>query len=368
MASPEVLDFARLLKPIPGEVPAGVDLRADASPTSLYYALKGARDTARDTERRQSVSSPEDGDTPPDWRKVQQTAIQAIAEKSKDLQAAAYLIESLIRLNGFAGLRDGFRLARELIEKFWDGLYPRPDEEGVVTRVAALAGLDAGDSVIVPINRVALTDSNSRGQLAQSHYLQAQGLNKITDAKVRAQKVNDGTIDMAGFQQAVAETPTPFYTALVADLTSCIEEFAKLCTVLDKHCGADAPPSSSIKAALTGCLDLIKEVAKDKLAVASAPAPAPTPAKADGTPAAPPADRLQSRDDAFRMLLKVAEYFRQHEPHTPVSYAIEQAVRWGKMSLPELLTELIPDEAPRKGLFRQIGMKVPEPPGKEAKK
>jgi type VI secretion system protein ImpA len=367
MASPETLEFARLLNAIPGGKPVGEDLRADASPTSLYYAIKGARDTARDAERK-LVGNPDDGTAPPDWKKVLQPSVQAIAEKSKDLQITAYLIESLVRLHGFAGLRDGLRLARELVEKYWDGLFPMPDEDGVATRVAALAGLDAGDSVTLPINRVPITESSTHGQLSITHYQQAQALNKISDPKIRQQKVTAGTKDAAAFQQAVTETAGPFYVNLVEDLTRCTEELGKLSAALGQRCGADAPPTSSISAALTGCLDVVKDVARDKLVVAATPAAAPAAPGAAAKADAPAEGQLRTRDDALRMLTKVADFFRQTEPHTPVSYAIEQAVRWGKMSLPDLLTELIPDEAPRKGLFRQIGVKASEPPGKDAKK
>src|SRR5262249_19808391 len=121
---------------------------------------------------------------------------------------------------------------------------------------------DAGDSVTVPVNRVPLTESNTHGQLAVSHYQQAQAIAKITDPKARQQKIAEGGLDLAAFQQAVAETPPAFYSMLVADLSGCIEEFGKMCAALDKRCGADAPPSSSIKAALTGCLDVVKDVAK----------------------------------------------------------------------------------------------------------
>ena len=41
----------------------------------------------------------------------------------------------------------------------------------------------------------------------------------------------------------------------------------------------------------------------------------------------------------------VAEYFRRTEPQSIMPYALEQVVHWGKMSLPELLSELIPEEA-----------------------
>ena len=53
---------------------------------------------------------------------------------------------------------------------------------------------------------------------------------------------------------------------------------------------------------------------------------------------------------------ELAEYFKQTEPHSPVSYALEQAVRWGRMSLPELLAELMPEEALRQQVFKRVGI------------
>src|SRR5262249_39736336 len=135
-----------------------------------------------------------------------------------------------------------------------------------------------------------------------------------------------------------------------------------------------------IRGALTGCLDAIKGVAQNKLAMGEAPKPDGAPkdgAAAPGAPgaapgaAAPPGevlDVIRSREDAFRALLKVSDFFRRTEPHSPVSYALEQAVRGGRMPLPELLMELVPDEAPRKNLFKQVGIRPPEPPKAEAKK
>jgi type VI secretion system protein ImpA len=55
-------------------------------------------------------------------------------------------------------------------------------------------------------------------------------------------------------------------------------------------------------------------------------------------------------------LLRVAEFFRRTEPHTVLSYALEQVVRWGRMPLPALLRELIPDDGSRQQLFKQVGI------------
>src|SRR5262245_66622742 len=102
MSSPEIPDFAALLAPIPGASPVGVDLRRDTTPNSLYYALRDARKAAREDEKRQ-----EEGDSTarPEWRPVLQAGQQALTEKTKDLEVAAYLIEALLRLYHFAGLR-----------------------------------------------------------------------------------------------------------------------------------------------------------------------------------------------------------------------------------------------------------------------
>jgi len=56
-------------------------------------------------------------------------------------------------------------------------------------------------------------------------------------------------------------------------------------------------------------------------------------------------------------LMKVSEFFKSTEPHSPISYNLQQAVKWGHMSLPELLQELIPDESARTEYFRLVGIK-----------
>ncbi len=78
-------------------------------------------------------------------------------------------------------------------------------------------------------------------------------------------------------------------------------------------------------------------------------------------------EEVRTREDAFRELLKLADFFRRTEPQAVLSFALEQVVRWGRLSLPELMMELIPDEAPRKNLFKQVGIR-PETKPEAAKK
>jgi type VI secretion system protein ImpA len=369
MASVAVLDLAKLVAPIPGPKPTGLDLREELSPNSTYYAIKDARNAARAAER-QLVLDDDETTAPADWRLVLQQATEVLAEQSKDLEITAYLIEALVRLHGFAGLRDGFRLARELVEHYWDGLYPQPDEDGLETRVAPLTGLngdDAEGTLLVPITRVPITEATSVGRLDCTHYQQAVALAKQTDAKVRDQKIAEGTLTLEAFQKAVGESSAAFYTNLVEDLGQCVEEFSQLGAALDTRCDGRAPPTSQIRRALDSCLDAIKDVARAKLTVASVAAETATangaPAPASESAAGPGGamDVLRSRDDAFRHLLHVAAFFQRTEPQSIVPYALEQVVRWGRASLPDLLTELIPDDSPRQLLFKQVGIEAPTP-------
>jgi type VI secretion system protein ImpA len=365
MPFPGVLDFDTLLAPLGDGSPTGQDLRADSSPNSIYYTVKDARTAARATERQALLDGEEAGR--PDWAPVLATGQKALAESSKDLEIAAYLIEALVRQHGFPGLRDGFHLVREMVERFWDELYPLPDEDGLETRVAPLTGLngdDAEGTLSGPITQIPLTQGNSVGPYAHHHYQQAVAFSQVTDREARQRRIDQGVVSLEMFERAVMETPASFFVGLVEDITSCQEEFGGLCALLDEKCGNQAPPSSNIRSALAGCLEVVEQMARDKLASARAVGmeePAEVPDKGTEATTAPSVrpqatGEIQSREEALRTLLKVADWFRRTEPHTPVSYALEQAVRWGRMSLPELLSELIPDDDVRQQLFKQVGI------------
>jgi len=368
MPSQDVLDFERLLAPIPGEKPVGGDLRVNAGPTSLYYQVKDGRNAARAAERRLEGGADE---PPPDWKPVVTAATKALSEATKDLELTAYLIEGLCRTHGFAGLRDGFKLARGLVENFWDGIYPLPDEDGLATTLGPLAGLNGDDSegtLIAPINRITFTESASHGKLGTAVYLQAVAVAKIVDPEARERRIAAGSPSMEMIQKAVDETPAPFYRTLHDDITAALDEYAKLNATLDEKAGRFAPPSSAIRSTIEGVLAAINDVARAKLAVtaqapATATAGAETPSAngqavaADGGPGGERLPTIRNREDALNAILQLSEFFRRTEPHSMVPYALEQAVRWARMPLPELMMELIDDESARRALFKQVGIR-----------
>lgn len=369
MGSPQTLDIEGLTAPISEGSPAGVDLRADSSPNSLYYLIKDARNRARADERK--LEEDPGSDVRPDWKPVLEQATKALKETTKDLEVAAYLVEALVRSKSLAGLRDGFILIRTLCEKFWDaGLFPMPDEDGIETRVFPLTGLNgagATGTLIFPIERVQITASSGTGRFAYFQYRDARNVAALPPDQ-QERKYEQGSISVETFERAVAETSAEFYQTLLDDIQACSAEFYKLTELLDEKCGSQSPPTTNIRNVIQEVQEAIERIAKDKIPVSGADTTAEGGAEDAGSDAAPAAaagpsitvGAIRSREDALRTLSLAAEYFRRTEPHTPISFALDQVVRWGRMPLPALLSELIPDAAARDQLFRMVGISQPE--------
>jgi type VI secretion system protein ImpA len=372
MASPSVLDIEALLAPIEGDNPAGVDLRQDPSPQSSYYKVKDARTAARAAERGAELEE-ETGGLLPEWRTILELAPKVITEQAKDLEIAAWLVEALLRAHGFAGLRDGFKLMRGLVDGFWDGLYPLPDEDGVPTRVAPVAGLNgegADGTLIQPLRKVHLTEAHEPGPFAFWQYEQASELLKLGDATRVQARIAAGAVTMEDFEASVRQSSPGFYVALLADLQAALEEWTQLSAALDAKAGSDSPPTSTVRNTLQAILECVRSVARDRIPVEEAMAAEEAAAEAADEGGAAPSGRrvaapgaIETREDALRTMLRVAEFFRKFEPQSPVSYVIEDAVRRARMPLPELVAELIPDAEARRLFFLTAGIRPPAEEG-----
>ena len=69
-------------------------------------------------------------------------------------------------------------------------------------------------------------------------------------------------------------------------------------------------------------------------------------------------DAVHSREVAFHQLHLISEFFKKTEPHSPISYILSKAVKWGNMPLNELIGELIPDTASREYYSSLTGVKI----------
>jgi type VI secretion system protein ImpA len=68
---------------------------------------------------------------------------------------------------------------------------------------------------------------------------------------------------------------------------------------------------------------------------------------------------INSREDAYRMLEAVAQYLQKTEPHSPTPYLVMRAVTWGRMSLGDLMQEIVREEGDMNRYFSLLGIKEP---------
>jgi type VI secretion system protein ImpA len=151
------IDLEAVAQPISPDQPAGPDLRADESRNNIYFRLRDVWDVARRKEREALNSDPDQGDQGSSaqtesmtaWRSVNSLAAQLVSGHAKDLEAAAFLIQSSLRIEGTKGLGVALTVARILVENFWNDLYPQIGEEGLSSRLRPIESMSTAPSLVI---------------------------------------------------------------------------------------------------------------------------------------------------------------------------------------------------------------------------
>ena len=135
-----------------------------------------------------------------------------------------------------------------------------------------------------------------------------------------------------------------------------------MAAVMDAKAGADGPSTTAVRDLLSGIIDVAARYAPAEAAAPMASraetatggrARRPRGGGFAGVSAAP--GQAASREDALRALGEIANFFRRTEPHSPLSYTLDEAVRRGRMTWPELLAEVVADTDTRNGILTTLG-------------
>jgi type VI secretion system protein ImpA len=367
----ETADLEAMLAPIPGDRPTGIDVRENFTPSSIYFRLRDARSDARDAERQADSPDPDnpgggggnDDALQSKWRPVAALAASALKEATKDLEIATWLTEALVRTSGLAGLTIGAGIIGGLCERYWDDVFPMPDDAGMETRVAAIAGLSGqgvDGTLMQPLRKSTLFLRPDGSPFTLWQYQSALELSSITDPERRAARVAAGTLPFEDVEKEARLAGAAHWAAQHTAVGAAMAAWEAMGRVLDEKAGSDSPSGVRVRDALQLILDTCIRFAPAGQAQ-EAPTAGDQPVAAETAAAGPVlSGTVANREQALRQLAAIAEWFKRNEPNSPLGYTLDEAVRRGRMAWPDLVAELIADETSRSSLLISLGMKRPD--------
>jgi type VI secretion system protein ImpA len=375
-------DIEALLVPVAGELPAGPSMRYDPQ----YMAIRAARE---EEDPRLPMREWERPLKKADWRAVADNAVVLLRSRSKDFQVAAWLCEAWTQQHQLKGFHAAVLLITGLVEQYWDTAHPQIEADDDEARIAPLYWMNENLPRVLML-RVPLMHLPERMPSAVNVFDWDQALaleNRKPEAKKTPQAKN-----------AVAESPIPTRSEIVAGasgaqlqllienrnlLLASVAAWEAFTQALNRQMGMQAPSVAKVLEVLQRmqrmCDTLIagrEPLIKVPVAAVAAPAPPAAPAPAalpvaavaalapQALPSLPESDNamgpINSREDAYRMLDAVAEYLQRTEPHSPTPYLVKRAVTWGRMSLADLMQEIVREEGDIARYFSLLGIKEPK--------
>jgi type VI secretion system protein ImpA len=302
----------------------------------------------------------------PDWQSIVKTASETLANTSKDLETAMRLLEALTRIAGFAGLKVGFTVLKDLVEGCWDFVHPIPDPqdgEGPEIRAEAfnwIGDATAGAKFPQTVRQVPILEFGSR---ATSNYrafsMQDRQTLTTVDGPITEEEISTAKL-MANVQTEIAE---------------CNQAFLDLEQALVAKLDANAPGMIGLRQALEEARALADRMATADGAGAIQPGGEPGAAEGGsgggggGSPAGGAMGAFQvnlsavsTREEAYRLIGQVADALARIEPHSPIPDLLRRAIELGRMPFKKLIKELIRDSANLSQVYREFGIKDEEVP------
>lgn len=326
------LDVAALLEAVGGDDPCGPDLRYDPEFQQLEEMARGTPER----EMGDKFIPAEE----PKWAAVRDAAI-AVLKRSKDLQAAAILYKALVRTEGLAGAEQGLRLVRGLLERYWEGVHPRPDPsdpEDFVERMNVLLSLADFDTSLRYLREAPLVRSRQLGSFSLRHHRLATGKLKLpSDSGEEAPQ-------LSRIEAALAElADDPLKTGAATAQRTC-EDIAAIAALLGDKGGISAPDLTPLALDLREIRQILDaEVARrGGNAEAGQDGSSPGGTGSGGGGDASGTGEIRSRDDVLRMLDRICDYYARQEPSSPVPLLLQRAKRLVARSFPDIIRDLTP--------------------------
>ncbi len=332
-----LIDVNSLLEEISAELPCGEDLEYDPEFGEMERAAQG--------KPEQQIGSTLIPAQEADWPVVKSKAI-ALFGRTKDLRAAVYLTRSLLHTQGLIGLKDGLSLIQSLLGRYWEMVHPQldpADNNDPTLRINTLTSLCDPDTVLHSIREATLVNSTALGRLSLRDIFITLGKLSLP-AGSDEQVIEVSTIN-AAFMDAQLDDLQTTANAIRQSLDSvaAIES-----TLMDKVGSMQMADFSTLPNLLKEAQHIMSEhltlrgVDETKVSTEAISTEAINEMPGSPISAQPVTGEINSQEDVIRVLDMACEYFKQHEPSSPVPLLLQRAKRLVAKDFMEILRDLTP--------------------------
>lgn len=378
--------MAQLLEAISADAPCGEYLKDNRT---LYRGLRNAFNQAQ-SSYRQLMESPDAmhdeelvTQNAANWNDLSVECEKTIETVSKDVEVMCWLASaqpfSHQPLENLANVLKDFV---ELLNQYWDDLHPKPPLKKLKSEDEAGQAREWAEFKVKPFLQL-VGERDGTGLLSMP--LQSIGLIGAIDYSRYYTAERDGQLEVLKSEaaQEIASNKEYVKNTILA-LGAVKQELLNIeAIVVDKCRAVGAQPISFrfinqtvdrlINAAhyLVGNLimpwpldvqETIVEVESEAPVDVSESAVSAQPGEKSMKQSTPvnevvslqASGEIYTRDQAFQQLRQISEYFSRTEPHSPVYMLLERAIRWGYMSLPDLLNEMVGEDDKMMGRMYQL--------------
>lgn len=316
------MKLAALLKEISPDSACGANLEYDLEFTALEQMALGKPEQQFGDKVIPAVE--------PDWDDVRARA-EALFTRTKDLRVAILLTRALLRQSNFDGLSAGLGLLVELLERYWDCVYPHLEADDPTMRLNVLGALVDPHNFLRDLRSAHLIPPGPHGRLTVREVL-------VANAKLPAGP--DGVLNI-GQVEGILRAAAISHASSIDAARQSLRAVRELETLLIEKLGAEQAPDLH---ALTEILDVVVR-ACDKT-IGGQRDSLGGDAVGEGTPVSSPSPTpgdIRSREDAIRMLDRVCEFIERTEPSNPAPLLVRRAQRLISKNFIEIIEDLAPD-------------------------
>jgi len=362
-----------LLNPITQESPCGEYLKGNRS---LYRSLRNSFNQAQ-SSYRQLMESPDSmadeeliSQNAENWLGLAELCKKNLLDVSKDTEILCWLSTAqLFTSRPLENLDNTLSDFFEVLKVFWDDLNPKPPVEKLKSSDAAGQAREWVEVRIQPlIQLVGETERSGQlfmplqsidliGNISLSQYLSEERAGKKESLKLKAEK------ELASSHDEIVNN--------IINLGRISNRFKEIEAFISDKCqevGAAGISFKHINQLLKKILDALHYLLSDQInpwplgQAKDIPlfgndeikekSDTPIQNKEDidkpvrvNEQLHPSDGIIYTRTQAFHELRRISDYFSRTEPHSPVYMLLERAIRWGQLSLPELIAEMVGDNA-----------------------